>query len=133
MRIVHDSTIRIAKGWQTILRIENSDGTIEGLVIRHDARTGKAISSDMAAIETALERETILERREIVTPELSREFEESLIEWLSLNKAVEYRHVRWVNDVMIGFSTKEEVRSYDAENDADTVTGAPRKRRIMLG
>tara|TARA_B100000929_G_scaffold256714_1_gene219077 strand:- start:305 stop:706 length:402 start_codon:yes stop_codon:yes gene_type:complete len=133
MRIVHDSSIRIAKGWQTILRVENSDGSIEGVVIRHGAKTSKVISSEMEAIENALSRETILDRREIVTPELSQEFEEALIEWLSLTGKAEYRHIRWINDVMLGFATKEEVKTYDLENENDIVTGAPRKKRIMLG
>ena len=64
MNIIHDSTIKTAKGWQTIIRVEGDDHEI-GLVIRHDAPTSKVLAHDMEVIESAIARETIIDRREL--------------------------------------------------------------------
>lgn len=131
MNIVHDSTIRIAKGWQTILRVQQDDREI-GLVIRHDAPTSKVIAHDMEVIEAAIARETIIDRRELIDAETSVKIEEPLIEWISNEIGEQHRHVRWRDEQMYAFNERQEADAF--EN--DTRQGErPRvkKKRIMLG
>lgn len=132
MNIVHDSTIKIAKGWQTILRVDYDDREI-GLVIRHDAPTAKVIAHDMEVIETAISRETIIDRRELMDSETSMKIEEALIEWISNEIGEQYRHVRWRDEYMHGFDTKAQADAFEADSQCGQAPRAPKKKRIMLG
>jgi len=132
MKIVHDSTIKMARGWQSVIRVENEDDTTEGLVIRHDARTARVMSSTMEKIEAALDRETIIDRCEFITQKISDTIEESLMDWLAKHKNVEYRFIRWKENTMVGFQSRDEAISFDRENEAPR-EHIERKRRIMLG
>lgn len=133
MRIVHDSTVKISRGWQTIITILNDDGSNEALVISHSAKTSKIKVSDIDLIEAAMDREKIIDRREVISKEISSEIEDSLINWLSVNKGIELRFLRWTNNVMLGFSNASEAEAHDAENENNAEESSVRKKRIMLG
>lgn len=132
MIIVHDSTVKMTRGWQSVIRVENDNDSIEGLVIRHDARTAKVMNSSMEEIEAALDRENIIDRCEFITQKISSTIEESLIDWLAKNKNIEYRFIRWKENTMVGFQTRDDASNFDRENEAPK-EHVERKRRIMLG
>lgn len=134
MRIVHERTMKLARGWQTLLRVENSDGSIEGLVVRHDARTGKAISNSMEVIEAALGRETVIDSKETIDKATADTIENTLLEWLSSAKSCQFRYLQWAGDVMIGFTTKSDRDEYvETRPEGYEAPHVPRKKRIMLG
>ena len=133
MRIVHDSTVRLHRGWQTIIRVENEQEVETALVIRHDATVSRIISSSMENVEAAVARETILDRREFINGEIANIIEEGLINWISRNKSTDYKRLRWSNNVMIGFTSEEEAQKYDEENSRTPDENYKRKKRIMLG
>ncbi|WP_298843211.1 hypothetical protein [uncultured Salinicola sp.] len=132
MNIIHDSTIKTAKGWQTIIRVEGDDHEI-GLVIRHDAPTSKVLAHDMEVIESAIARETIIDRREVMDTETASKIEESLIEWISNELGEQHRHIRWRDEQMFGFDTRTQAEEFAQASLQGEVPRAPRKKRIMLG
>ena len=132
MRISHDSTIRIPKGWQTILRLEEEGQTL-CLLIKHDAITNKVIANDYDVIETALARETILDRREMINQDIADKIEESLVNWLAKERQTVYRYLRWTNEQMLGFSTERDALDYDEKHASSLIAQAPRKKTITLG
>lgn len=133
MRIVHDSTIRISKGWQTILRVQRPDEEEIGIVIRHDAPTSRVMAASMDAITAAVERETIIDRKELMCDETSHAIEEVLVEWISNQYGEQYRYARWRNELMHGFMDLEAATSFDTQTKQGQAPRAPSKKRIMLG
>jgi hypothetical protein len=132
MNIHHDSTIRIAKGWQTVLRVD-IDGEETGVVIRHDAPTSRVISHPMDVIHDAIERETIIDRREIIDEETARKIEDSLLEWISNTHGTQYRYLRWHEETMLGFASKADAEAFDATRREKAEQAPVKKKRIMLG
>ena len=132
MNIVHDSTIKTAKGWQTIVRVEHDNREI-GLVIRHDAPTSRVLAHDMEVIEAAIARETIIDRRELMSTDTSAKIEESLIEWISNEIGEQHRHIRWRDEKMYGFDNEPQARAFEEDSLAGAAARPPKKKRIMLG
>ena len=136
MKLTHYITCNIGRGPMTILNIEDNNGK-DMLRISPNAKSNRIIRINSSEMQTALDKEKLLDVEHNINKEIAYQIEFSILQWMTNEKINNISSIRWEKNNAKFFRTNAEAKDWDAsryslETEDLTSTG-PRKKRFMMG